>query len=105
MENRRNELEDLQNEILQLNNQLKAIQAQLYDLYLRVQKLSGPELNKKIQHKNQPSEKLTLENFIGLRLIHLVGMVVLIIGISIGDTNPCSFLYYFKKNSTRIEGF
>lgn len=51
MENRRNELEDLQNEILQLNNQVKAIQTQLYDLYLRVQKLSGPELNKKFNKK------------------------------------------------------
>ncbi len=84
MENKPNELEDLQNEILQLNNQLKAIQTQLYDLYLRVQKLGAPDLNKGIKQIKDAPGKLSLENFIGLRLIHLVGMVVLIIGISIG---------------------
>ncbi len=84
MENKPNELEDLQDEILQLNNQLKTIQTQLYDLYLRVQKLGGKELNKNSQQIKDAPGKLSLENFIGLRLIHLVGMVVLIIGISIG---------------------
>jgi uncharacterized membrane protein len=84
MDNKLNELKDVQHEILQLNTQLKSMQTQLHDLFLRVEKLGGSKLSEATGAKNEDYEKLSLENFIGLRLIHLVGMVVLIIGISIG---------------------
>lgn len=80
------EIEQLKSELLQLNQQLKTQQQTIQDLYRRLMQLDkgaaplpGPP----------PATEASLaggsyENFIGLRLIHLVGIVVLVIGLSIG---------------------
>jgi uncharacterized membrane protein len=39
---------------------------------------------KPVQNKTSNSESFTLENYVGLKLIHFVGIIVLIIGLSIG---------------------
>jgi uncharacterized membrane protein len=84
---KKDEIEQLKNELLQLHEQLKTQQQTIQELYQRLMQLSkgaAPPLA-----GPQPARGTTLfrgsyENFIGLRLIHLVGIVVLVIGLSIG---------------------
>src|SRR5688572_32477957 len=80
-----------------MDEEIKALQEEMKNLYgelrqaqIRLQLLSN-RLN--ILQKKRPataaaaevnSSRITLENFIGLKLIHIVGIVVLVIGISIG---------------------
>jgi uncharacterized membrane protein len=93
------EFEDIQKQIDALSEQLKQSQAQLFQLQQRLNSVNAENnLNEKTKHKNEPeltilpgtkkhsylNEHSALENFIGLRIINLVGIVVLLIGISIG---------------------
>ncbi len=70
--------------------QLRVLQAELYDLR---EKNGNKTIESSVDIKNKNSDALLirdnlrplgLENFIGLKLIHLVGIVVLVMGISIG---------------------
>ena len=74
-------IQELQKQIDDLSAEMRGYQQQLFALQ---KELNG------LQNK-PPSERATtstgnarLENFIGLRIIHLVGIVVLVIGLSIG---------------------
>ena len=75
-------IDELQKQIDELSMQMRGCQQQLFALQ--------QELNV-LQHKtssepatNNTTKNAGLENFIGLRIIHLVGIVVLVIGLSIG---------------------
>jgi uncharacterized membrane protein len=80
--NNQNEIKQLEKELLQLHQQLKEQQQQLSFLYNRLKSLSGAE--KVVARPSGASRDWSLENFIGLRIIHLIGIVVLVIGLSIG---------------------
>jgi uncharacterized membrane protein len=80
------EIEQLRSELLELNQQLKAQQRTIQDLYSRLMHLNKVDASLPV---SQPAKGPffsgnSYENFIGLRLIHLVGIVVLVIGLSIG---------------------
>ena len=79
--NEKEELDQIKEEILKLNEQIKQQQQTLYQLYQRVRQMDG------IVPKAAPvgsKESRTMENFIGLKLVQLIGIVVLVIGLSIG---------------------
>lgn len=79
-------LQQLKAEVEQLQGELQATQVKLQQLYQRLYQLQAglqPE-QKQNFFKTPYVPRPSLENFIGLRLIHLVGIVVLVIGLSIG---------------------
>jgi uncharacterized membrane protein len=77
------EIKQLQEELKQLHVQLGEQQEKVHQLHRRLIQLGGAE--KKLFSFSTSEGKLwSLENFIGLRLIHVVGVVVLVIGLSIG---------------------
>ena len=84
------EIQNLKNEMAELQQQLHQSQQKLLQLQQKLNVIEDPVVNhfpsKNIQQKNQSKslQNHSLENFIGLRIIHLVGIVVLLIGISIG---------------------
>ena len=73
----------MQDELLQLHAQLKEQQHKIGELHRRLVQLGGAD-KKIIAPSLSAKPQWRLENFIGLRLIHLIGIVVLVIGISIG---------------------
>src|SRR5687768_15563792 len=77
------EIKLLQDEMKKLNEELRQTQFKLQLLYNRLQQLQSKKttlVSATAARKEMPS----LENFIGLKLIHIVGIIVLVIGISIG---------------------
>jgi uncharacterized membrane protein len=69
-----------------LQNQLGSYQQQLKLLQQKIEQLETPGKTvapPRITHQNK-SREINFENFIGLRLIHLVGIIILVIGLSIG---------------------
>jgi Predicted membrane protein len=80
----REEIQQLLREIQKLNDQLYDQKRQIDALKERLIKLTGgpqPQLQK--SHARKGRERAT-ENFIGLKLIHFIGIIVLVIGLSIG---------------------
>jgi uncharacterized membrane protein len=81
------EIKDLQQHLEQLSTQLRQQQQEIHQLKERLKTMS-PEAEFTNQPVTQsPFESLrhsSLENLIGLRLIHLIGIVVLVIGLSLG---------------------
>jgi uncharacterized membrane protein len=74
----------LQKQLDELAMEMRQQQAKLFDLQKELSGLQGAA-PKNFQKQNvQPTKNFRLENFIGLRLIHFVGIVVLVIGLSIG---------------------
>lgn len=67
------ELKDQQNKLLQLKQRLKALEDGYSDASLS-----------SVKKKFSWHENTGIENFIGLRLMHVAGIVVLVMGISIG---------------------
>lgn len=75
-----------------IKTELAALQHQVVEQYHKIQELQrqlqkiDPSYKTPAQQKNTRNQtpRLVWENFIGLRLIHLVGIVVLVIGLSIG---------------------
>jgi uncharacterized membrane protein len=79
------EIKELQEEVQKLGEELRISQHKLQQLQIRLSGLksnAAPSLSK--PKKFSVHESFTVENFIGLRLIHVVGIVVLVIGLSIG---------------------
>jgi uncharacterized membrane protein len=76
--NSSDEIEKMREELQQLHKTIKQQQEQIVLLYNKLGQLGGksPASPKKVS--------FSLENFIGLRLIHIVGIIVLVIGLSIG---------------------
>ena len=93
------EIEDLQRQINALSKQLQQSQTQLLQLQEKLNSAkakNGPVENiipkgeqtfkppSNIKKRSYFNEHSALENFIGLKIINLVGIIVLLIGISIG---------------------
>jgi uncharacterized membrane protein len=93
------ELRQLRQEVQQIKGQMEQQYSRLQQIEARISKLLGTGPGKNLGPATG-AENVTLENFIGLRLMHLVGIVVLVIGVSIGVK------YAFDRNliseTTRI---
>jgi uncharacterized membrane protein len=76
--NSREEIEKMQHELLELHRTIKQQQEQIILLYNKLGQLGGKT------HVGQKKVQFSLENFIGLKLIHIIGIIVLVIGLSIG---------------------
>lgn len=79
-------IRQLQKDLQQLQQQIDVQQAKIDELQQRLNQISSEPYIQPVV-KPTPSSQTphgALENFIGLRLIHLVGIVVLVIGLSIG---------------------
>lgn len=77
------DLRALQNELEQLKTQLQSQYQTIVQLQQRIAQLTNTGFKPAVAGKTSV-QKFSLENFIGLRLIHFVGIVVLVIGLSIG---------------------
>lgn len=79
-------LRQLEKDVQQLQQELQATQARLHAVQQQLHQLQGgnPPEPQPSHFFKTPYPPFSLENFIGLRLIHLVGIVVLVIGLSIG---------------------
>jgi uncharacterized membrane protein len=81
-------LKELEEEVKRLAAELQATETKLHFVYNRLQQLQNkkqsilPRFSKTGAATDH--EQFALEHFIGLRLIHVVGIVVLVIGLSIG---------------------
>lgn len=83
------DIKKLELQIVELAQELNRTQAKLDQLYQQVLKFRPLETKSEsrgsiFRQKIIMDEPHTLENYIGLRLIHIVGIVVLVIGLSIG---------------------
>jgi len=77
-------MEDLQEQINELSAELKDHRQKLLALQEELDRL---EDRKSVRHQEPPAasdSNFKLENFIGLRIIHIVGIIVLVTGLSIG---------------------
>lgn len=79
----KDEVRQLRAEIAGLEAELRAQAARLQHIQQRLHQLDPAALKSNGSHKKTEAAG-SLENFIGLKLIHLVGIVVLVIGLSIG---------------------
>ncbi len=76
------ELRELQEELARLQQQLGEHRNAILRLSQRIEQLGGKPLP--ASRVQRELSGFSLENFIGLRLIHIIGIVVLVIGLSIG---------------------
>ena len=79
--NEQEEMKALQEELESLKLQFNLQYQKIIELQQRLHQLSGKPT--KISGKKLHGQ-WSVENFIGLRLIHFIGIVVLVIGLSIG---------------------
>lgn len=77
------EIRKIQEELLQLQEQTKQQYYRISELQRRLADLLPPEQRQRLAPA-AAKPAFSLENFIGLRLIHFIGIVVLVIGLSIG---------------------
>jgi uncharacterized membrane protein len=78
-------IEELQKQIDELSAQMQGYRQRLYLLQQELNKLqNNARSSPAFDATNSTTKNARLENFIGLRVIHLVGIVVLVIGLSIG---------------------
>lgn len=78
----------LQKQINELSAEMLAYRQKLFSLQQEINRLQGiadkpiPQIN--LTKEKTVQKNFRLENFIGLRLIHFIGIVVLVVGLSIG---------------------
>jgi uncharacterized membrane protein len=77
-------IRQIEQEIQQLGLEMMSQQQRLNNLRKEVLQLKGIDVNTLSQPRQVIRQPFSLENFIGLKLLHLVGIVVLVIGLSIG---------------------
>jgi uncharacterized membrane protein len=78
-------IKELQRQIDELSSEMRNYQQRLFALQQELNRLQNKETSTaSLSTSKRPSQNFRLENFIGLRLIHFVGIVVLVIGLSIG---------------------
>jgi uncharacterized membrane protein len=80
--NKEDQIEKIESELKQLYGQVQQQQQRIIELHNHLMQLSGKQLN--YAPKTVAASNWISENFIGLRIIHLIGIVVLVIGLSIG---------------------
>jgi uncharacterized membrane protein len=78
------ELRQLQKEVDELSKEVQLQQQKILQLQQRIAQLSNAEVSTPKEAKIHSPQKFSLENFIGLRLINFIGIIVLVIGLSIG---------------------
>jgi uncharacterized membrane protein len=81
---REQKIGELQEQIDELSSQMQNYQQRLLELQQQLSRLQNGEMTAHRMAPQKSSLNFRLENFIGLRLIHFVGIVVLVIGLSIG---------------------
>lgn len=79
--NDQEEIQILQQELDQLKSQFQLQYHKILELQQKINRLNGVEFKPRVA-ANDPD--WSLENFIGLKLIHFIGIIVLVIGLSIG---------------------
>jgi uncharacterized membrane protein len=77
-------IKDLQKQIDELSSEVRNYQQKLFALQQELDRLKNKKIAVTSITSAEPSKNFRLENFIGLRLIHFVGIIVLVIGLSIG---------------------
>jgi uncharacterized membrane protein len=84
--NDKEHIEKLQAEAGRLSKQLEQYYGELVQLRQQIAQLKdrGTDPSPSFTVSKKTNQNHNLENFIGLRLIHLVGIVILVIGLSIG---------------------
>lgn len=75
-------IKELQKQIDLLSSEMKDHQQRLFLLQQELDRLQNK--NGTASVPGRPSQNFRFENFIGLRVIHLIGIVLLVIGLSIG---------------------
>lgn len=80
------QIKKLEEELSRLSEQLSDQQEMIHRLRRQLQSLSGTELSESAPTASSRVllTHSSLENLIGLRLIHLIGIIVLVIGLSLG---------------------
>jgi uncharacterized membrane protein len=85
MVDEKDHIEQLKKELEQLSKQLYQYHDKVLELQQRIAWLENKEIKQGTPDlKSKSIRNFSLENFIGLRLIHFVGIVILVIGLSIG---------------------
>jgi uncharacterized membrane protein len=77
-------IKQLEEEIQQLSFDLNSYHQRLQQLRREVLLLKGVDVTAQTSPATAQRQPFSLENFIGLKLLHLIGIVVLVIGLSIG---------------------
>jgi uncharacterized membrane protein len=79
------EITQLQSELEQLSREVQLQRQKILQLQERIAQLSNAQAPR-VERPSKPraQESFLLENFIGLRLINFIGIIVLVIGLSIG---------------------
>ena len=77
-------IKQLQRQIDELSSELANYQQRLFAVQQELNKFQNNKAPATRISQQKKSQNFKLENFIGLRLIHFVGIIVLIIGLSIG---------------------
>jgi uncharacterized membrane protein len=78
------EIVQLQKELEQLSKEVQLQQEKILQLQQRIGHITSAEFSTPPKTKTDIHQKFSLENFIGLRLINFIGIIVLVIGLSIG---------------------
>ena len=82
--NEEEKIKQLQKQLDEMASEMQQQQSKLFDLQKELSRLQGIEPKNINRPTPKPTKNFRLENFIGLRLMHFVGIVVLVIGLSIG---------------------
>src|SRR5437773_8369963 len=77
-------IKEVQRQIDELSSELQNYQQKLFALQAELNQLQNKKATIASSVTQTISQDSRFENFIGLRIIHLVGIVVLVIGLSIG---------------------
>jgi uncharacterized membrane protein len=77
-------MEELQKQIHALASEMRDQQQRLLALHQELNRLQNKKPGSNPAKEVKPSQNFRFENFIGLRVIHFVGIVLLVIGLSIG---------------------
>jgi uncharacterized membrane protein len=77
-------IQELQKQINALASEMKDHQQRLLALHQELNRLQNKKPGSNPPAAGKTSQNLKFENFIGLRVIHFVGIVLLVIGLSIG---------------------
>lgn len=80
--NDQDKIKAIQQELGELQQQLQKQDQKLFLLQQKLNELTGTEV--RARKTVMPDRKWSLENFIGLKIIHFIGIIVLVIGLSIG---------------------
>jgi uncharacterized membrane protein len=83
---KQDEIRQLQIELEQLSRDVQLQQQKIIQLQKRLAQLTHTEIapSQPVNIHTATAQKFSLENFIGLRLINFIGIIVLVIGLSIG---------------------